>query len=160
MTEISKLVRSFGHAFQGVFGAIASERNLRIHLTALVFVILFGIMAHLSAAHWCIVILCCMIVISLELVNTALESLCDRVTTDFDPRIRTAKNAAAGAVLVSAAGSVVIAMLLLFGDTDYSSAIGSSLRQSLWPRILLPAAVLAGILFVFLPSYIQNKNRK
>ena len=74
MREMVKLLYSFGYALRGVGHGIATQRNLRIHITAVIVVITFNFMAQMSAEHWCIEILCCMIVISLELVNTSVES--------------------------------------------------------------------------------------
>ena len=160
MIELISLFRSFGHAISGFFSAVVTERNLRIHLTALVLVVLFGNYAQLSSVHWCLVVLCCMAVISLELINTSLEYLCDCVTTEFNPKIRLAKDISAGAVLISALGSVVIALLLLIGDNRYLDNISAALLQNPSRLAILSVTILAGILFVFLPSWFQKHNRK
>ena len=112
MAPLGKLFRGFVFAFQGIGRSVITQQNLRIHLVAAVVVGFFGVLARLSAIHWCVVCLCCMLVISLELINTGLEALCDRVEPKQDERIRTAKDSAAGAVLVAAAGSLLIAGLI------------------------------------------------
>jgi len=53
-----------------------------------------------------------MLVLMLELVNTALEYLCDIVTTDFHPIVKIVKDIAAAAVLISAAGSVITGLII------------------------------------------------
>ena len=160
MDEVIALIRSFGHALRGICRGVATQRNLRIHFTALAVVIFAGNIAKLSTGHWCLVILCCMAVISLELINTSLEALCDRVTEDFDPKIKLAKDAAAGAVLISAAGAAAIALLLLFGENHYIDNIADTLRQRPWAFAVLAIIVLAGLLFVFLPTWFQKRKRK
>jgi diacylglycerol kinase (ATP) len=49
-----------------------------------------------------------------EALNTALELLADVASPEFHPLVEKAKDVAAGAVLISAIGSVIIG-LLVFG---------------------------------------------
>ena len=102
MDEGKKLLRSFGYAFRGIGWAIRTQRNMRIHLVGAVYVLLFGWIMRIAPAHLCLELLCCMAVISLEMVNSALEQICDGITKERKPWIRDAKDAAAGAVLTSA----------------------------------------------------------
>lgn len=160
MAPMRKLLRGFVFAFQGIGRSVITQQNLRIHLVAAVVVGFFGVLARLSAIHWCIVCLCCMLVISLELINTGLEALCDRVEPKQDERIRTAKDSAAGAVLVAAAGSLLIAGLILFGDPPYYRNIAETLQTHPWICRCIPLGILAAILFVFLPTELQLRKRK
>lgn len=161
MNEVLRLLRSFGYALRGVGYGIWTQRNLRIHLVALAVVIGFNRIAGLSVTHWCIEILCCMLVLSLELVNTALEAACDRISTKHHALIGHAKDAAAGAVLVSAAGAVVIAVLLFFrGDESYRSNTAAWLQGTPWGNFALLAGVVMGLLFVFLPCFWQKQKKK
>lgn len=162
MEQLKDFFLGFYHAGVGILESVKAERNLRVHLFALLTVGIAGGVMELSLTHWCIVILCCMVVISLELVNTALERLGDRVSTEIHPLIRQAKDAAAGAVLVSALGSIVIAGLLLYGGENARGAYYlrfAELWQHDWMKILLPCYILLGAVFVFLPSHLQKKHR-
>lgn len=160
MNELRHLILSFGYALRGIGYGIRSQRNLRIHLVALVTVIAFNAMAGLSITHWCIELLCCMLVISLELVNTALEAACDRISTERHPLLGHAKDAAAGAVLVSAVGSAVIAVLIFFYGGPYFSHVTRILRQQAWVKYALLAGAMTGLLFIFLPSILQQQKKK
>ncbi len=160
MKELHRLLCSFCYAFRGIGYGIRSQRNLRIHLVALVTVIVFNAMAGLSVTHWCIELLCCMLVISLELVNTALEAACDRVSTERNPLLGHAKDAAAGAVLVSAFGSVAIALLIFFYGGPYYSHVTQILQRETWVKYALLASVLAELAFIFLPSMLQQQKKK
>ncbi len=106
------LLRSFGHALAGIAWALSSQRNLRIHAVATVAVVVMGMVANIAAWEWCAVLFCVALVWGTELLNSALEVLCDRVTTQEDPHIRRAKDAAAGAVLICAIISVVVAAIV------------------------------------------------
>lgn len=98
----SPLYKSFGYAFEGIERTIHEERNIKIHLTVVVLVILFGILLSISEIEWLICFLLFGLVISLELVNTAVEAVVDLVTEERKPLAKKAKDAAAGAVLFSA----------------------------------------------------------
>ena len=160
MNEPKKLLRGFGYGAKGILYGIRTQRNLRIHLCALVTVIWFDGMAGFSLEHWCLELLCCMAVISLELMNTALEALCDRVSPARHPLIGHAKDAAAGGVLVSAVGSAGIGTaLFLRGDPNYL------LRTRQWlactgVQVGLGCFFVLAALFVFLPCYLQKNDKK
>ena len=109
---LTSLLRSFRYAFCGIAWALRTQRNLRIHAVATAAVVTLGFVQNLQAWEWCAVLGCAALVLAAELMNSALEVLCDRVTTEPDERIRHAKDAAAGAVLVCAIFSVVVAAIV------------------------------------------------
>lgn len=106
----SPLYKSFGYAFQGIVHTVRDERNIKIHLFATVMVILFGAFLHISRIEWLICLLLFGLIISLELVNTAIEACVDLVTEEKRPLAKKAKDAAAGAVLFSAIMAAIIGL--------------------------------------------------
>ena len=105
-------LRGFTHAFRGIWIALKSQRNLRIHAVATVFGGGLGLGLKIDPWEWCVVILSCGLVWMAELVNTSIEWLADRVTMERDESIRNIKDTAAGAVLAAsmtaaAAGALV-----------------------------------------------------
>lgn len=106
------LYKSFGYAFKGIGRTIRDERNIKIHLLATVLVVAFGFFLHISIAEWMICLILFGLVISLELVNTAIEATVDLVTEERKPLAGKAKDAAAGAVLVSAIMAAVIGCII------------------------------------------------
>jgi diacylglycerol kinase (ATP) len=110
---LKALLRSFRCAFAGIGWALRTQRNLRIHAAATVVAIALGFVQNISAWKWCAVLLCVALVWAAELLNSALEILCDRITREQDEHIRLAKDAAAGAVLVCAIIRVVAALVFL-----------------------------------------------
>lgn len=106
------LARSFAHAFDGIFSTIREERNIKIHLCFVILVVFFGTLLRISPTEWLIVLTLFGLVISLELVNTAIEATVDLVTEERRPLAKKAKDAAAGAVLVSAIASAIIGLLI------------------------------------------------
>lgn len=103
-----RLLLSFLHAFRGIFDGIRNEPNMMIHYSAVVLVIVFGITLKLTATEWSICLILCGLVISLELVNTAIEAVVDLVTGEYQELARLAKDTAAGAVLVAAIVAAVV----------------------------------------------------
>lgn len=106
--EINPLLKSFQYAFAGIITGLKTERNMMIHYSALGLVVVFGITLKLSVTEWCICLILCALVISLELVNTAVEAVVDLVTKEHRRRARIAKDTAAGAVLIAAMTAAVI----------------------------------------------------
>jgi len=157
MQELKKLGMGFVHAIRGLGYAIATQRNMRIHLVAVCVVVIIGIIAHLSPVHWCLAMLCCGLVIALELVNTALEEICNRITEQEDVLIRHAKDASAGAVLIAAIGSVIVAVMILRSDPIYLAYISSVISSGIRPKVGLVIDAVAAVLFIFVPSYGNRK---
>ena len=106
------LTKSFGYAFDGIWIGIRNERNMKIHCIAAIFVTLAGTLFHITAVQWCICLLLFALVISLELVNTAVEAAVDLVTEEKKPLAKIAKDTAAGAVLFAAIVSVIIGCII------------------------------------------------
>ncbi|NPA90732.1 MAG: diacylglycerol kinase family protein [Chloroflexi bacterium] len=106
--------QSVGFAWRGIVHTVRTQRNPRIHVMALVLVLLAGLVCGLTPQEWALVLLVSGFVLSAELFNSALEELADRVEPDFDPHIMRAKDAAAGGVLVAAITAVGVG-LMVFG---------------------------------------------
>ena len=106
------LYKSFGYAFEGIFTCIRNERNMKIHCTAAVLVVIAGLILGLSVTEWCICLGLFGLVRALELVNTAVESVVDLVTEERKPLAKVAKDTAAGAVLIAAIMAAVIGLII------------------------------------------------
>ncbi len=104
------LDRSFGYAFEGIWNTVKSERNMQIHLGFTVCVIIAGFIFRISKIEWLLCLVLFGQVMSLELVNTALEAAVDVATDEWKPLAKKAKDAAAGAVLVSAIIAALIGL--------------------------------------------------
>ena len=107
-----KRKNAFLNAANGIGLCIKQEVNFRIQLIAAVTAILLGFFFNISTTEWLFITGCCMLVLSLELLNTALENVCDMVSKDFHPLIKIVKDTAAGAVFLSAAGSAVMGAVI------------------------------------------------
>jgi diacylglycerol kinase len=100
------------HALNGIIWFFIAERNGKIQAIVMLLSLLLSFIFKISVTEWCLVLLCNAIVISLEVVNTAIEQLCNEVYPGYNENIKFIKDASAGAVLISSVFSIVIAALI------------------------------------------------
>jgi diacylglycerol kinase len=107
-----RVTDSFVNAFHGLRDCILHEKNFRIqYITALV-ILIAGIFFRLSPTEWMIIFICFAMVLGFEIINSAIEKLCDLVCPDFNLTIKKVKDMAASAVLFSAIISFIIGCII------------------------------------------------
>lgn len=106
--------KSFMHALSGIGYAIRYEHNMIIIILAALVVVISGIYFHISLIEWLFCFLAVGLVSAVELINSAIEAICDLVTTENHPLIRIAKDTAAGAslILCTVAGCIGLVIFL------------------------------------------------
>ena len=92
---------------------LATQRNAWVHAFATIAVTIVGFYFGLTKSEWCWIILAIITVWTAEALNTAIEFLTDVASPEFHPLAGKAKDVAAGAVLISAIGSVIIGIIIL-----------------------------------------------
>lgn len=110
---LSGRLQSVRNALHGIGLMLESQHNAWLHAFATACVLIAGGLFRLSDPEWCRIILAIVAVWTAEGLNTALEFLADAATPDYHPLVKNAKDVAAGGVLISAIGSVVIGLLVL-----------------------------------------------
>ena len=110
--EYKKLINSFKYAIEGIISSFKTERNMKIHVLAMIVVIALGLFFKLNKGEWCFIIIAIASVISAELFNTAIETVVDMVSPERNPKAKLAKDIAAGAVLVVAIGAAIIGFII------------------------------------------------
>ncbi len=111
-SEWSKFVAGFGYAFSGLWYALRTQINIRVHLSIAILAILLGVVLRISAIEFAMVFVAIAGVIIAEMFNTVFELCIDLASPEYHPLARTAKDVAAGAVLLSAMLSVVIGLFV------------------------------------------------
>jgi diacylglycerol kinase len=109
---MKKFFNAVVFALQGIKQFISRDRNGKIQIVMGVTAIILGFTVSLSSFQWLLVLFCIGLVISLEMINSAIERYCDLVTTDFHPGIKVIKDVAAGAVLVASIMSLIIGLII------------------------------------------------
>lgn len=110
--SIRARLKSFQFAIKGLQSMILEEHNARIHLVAAIVVIIAGVLFQVTKEEWLWLSLAITLVFITEMINTAVESMCDEITEEISPNIKKAKDVAAGAVLVVALFAVVVAVIV------------------------------------------------
>jgi len=131
MRENRSLIQSFNDAIAGIIYVLRTQRNMRIHFTLAVFVLLISVLLGVTRMELIIILFAIALVIVAELLNTAIESAIDVVTTAFDPLARLAKDVAAAGVLVASFNAILVGYLIFFNKINpFSLQILETLRKS------------------------------
>ena len=109
---LKKRVAAFSYAFKGIWYLFSHEPHAIIHLCIAAGVVAAGFLFRINSMEWCAICLCIGSVFMAEGFNTALEKLADKITKEEDPLIGTAKDVAAGAVLLMAIATVVVGCVI------------------------------------------------
>lgn len=124
MEHYKKLFMSFVYAFKGIFRTIVNERNLRIHITCVVYMVSILLLTDwfiLSRTDWAVLMLACGSVIGGEIVNTAIENAVNLASKEYTEYGKVAKDAAAGAVLISAIFAVIVGIIIMYQPAAFKA---------------------------------------
>ena len=105
---MKRVLKSFVFAFNGLKDCILHEKNFQVQFVISIFVIAAGIFFSITKAEWLVILICFSVVLSLEIINSAIEKLCDLVCPEFNLTIKKVKDMSASAVLFSAIISFII----------------------------------------------------
>lgn len=107
-----RLLQSFKYAIEGIAYGFRTQKNMRIHTLALVLLVIAMIRISMELEDVCLILFAAMVVMVSEMINTAIEKTIDLYTENIHPLAKTAKDVAAGAVLLSALFAVTIGCLI------------------------------------------------
>lgn len=151
MDNYKKLFRSFFYAFRGIIRTVKTERNLRIHITCLIY--MFTILGFtdwftLSRTDWAILVLTSGTVIASEIVNTAIENAVNLASEEYSKFGEISKDAAAGAVLISAVFAVITGIVILLQPEAFKEMYLYFTDNPLM-LILFISSIIPATLFIF-----------
>jgi diacylglycerol kinase len=112
MTFFKKRISAFYAAFNGLFNALKNETHVKIHFVASLIVLIAGFYFQLSKNDWLWIILCCALVIAAELINSAIENICDLIDKNYNQKIKYIKDVSAASVLVLSFFSIIVAFMV------------------------------------------------
>ena len=142
---------SFVYAFRGIFRTIANERNLRIHLTCITYMVSILLLTDwftLSRTDWAILMLASSSVIAGEIVNTAVENAVNLASEEYTEYGKIAKDAAAGAVLISAIFAVIVGLIIMFQPEAFKAMYQYFIANPLM-FVLVVLSLIPATLFIF-----------
>ncbi len=118
-------LKSFRHAFAGLFTLLRTQHNAWLHAFATALVIIVAAVLQVRGEDWRWLIIAILLVWVSETLNTAIEYICDVVSPQHNEAVKHAKDISAGAVLLCAVGAVLIGLITLW---PYMVAMYESLR--------------------------------
>jgi len=100
------------YALKGIKHVFTTEANMKIHLVFTALVIICGFIFNISTTEWLVCLVCFGMVISMEMMNTALEKWVDFVSPEYHEAAGHAKDIAAGAVLLAALAAAIAGLII------------------------------------------------
>ena len=103
---------SFQNAFAGILWAVRTQPNFRVHLVCSFIALSLGLYFHITTVEMTIIVFTILLGLAGEMINTAIESVTDLVTTEWREQAKIAKDVSAGMMLLIATGAVVVAVFI------------------------------------------------
>jgi diacylglycerol kinase (ATP) len=149
---LRKWADSANNAIEGILFAARSERHLRYHFYAAIMVLLLSYLLELPRFEFLIILIAVILVMLAEMINTAVEYLVDMVSPAYHEKARIAKDVAAGAVLITAVGSVIVGYIILFPHLEKAFESGMRIASRTPPEIALISVVMVTMAVVMLKA--------
>ena len=146
-------------AGRGVWFCIRHERNFRVHMAVAAYVLLLAPYFSLSRGEWAALLAVVALVLAAEAVNTAVEQVVNLASPRRRTRARVAKDVAAGAVLLCAAGALA-AGLFLFLRPEAFAAMQADFLRCPWKPALLAASLPLAVWFVICGRRTRRRPKK
>lgn len=146
-------------AGRGVWFCIRHERNFRVHMAVAAYVLLLAPYFSLSRGEWAALLAVVALVLAAEAVNTAVEQVVNLASPRRRTRARVAKDVAAGAVLLCAAGALT-AGLFLFLRPEAFAAMQADFLRCPWKPALLAASLPLAVWFVICGGRTRRRPKK
>lgn len=109
---MQRFFKGFKFAANGLRYTIKTQLNFKIQLFAVLMVVAAGFFFHISLLEWIAIVVCIGAVLAAELMNTAIETLVDLVSPEFNPKAGIVKDIAASSVLVMALMALTVALII------------------------------------------------
>ena len=151
-SRLRSVCGSFKAAFAGMRYCVRNERNMRIHLTIALGVVLLSVFYDFPPADWGLLLLLFGTVISAEMFNTAIERVVDLLSPSYNNLAKLAKDIAAGAVLVCAIAAVGVGALLFSSPAGLKNLLGFLTAHPLIAVLEVAAYCCLAAGFIFLPE--------
>ena len=99
-------------AFSGIYEFLQQDQNAKIHIVIAILTCICGFYFELTKIEWLLVTICIGMVIASEMINAAVEKLCDLVQPEFDLRVKSIKDISAGAVLIVSMAAAILGLTI------------------------------------------------
>jgi len=150
---LRKWLKSANFAIEGILHGAKTQRHLRYHFFSTAFVLFLSFLLGVTRMEFVAISLAVMLVITAEMLNSAIEVVVDILSPEYSEKARVAKDIAAGAVLISAFGAAVLGYIILFPYLKMLFMNGFSIARHSKEEIALIAVILVMILVIIIKSH-------
>lgn len=132
--------------------AARTERHFQYHLVAAIVILILSYVLGIARDDFLVVAVIVILVLLAEMLNTAIEHLVDLVSPQYHERARSAKDIAAGAVLVTAFGAAVLGYIILYPYMADAFKTGLRVARHTHAEIALLSVVTVVIMVIILKA--------
>ncbi len=150
---LRKWLKSTNFAIEGILHGAKTQRHLRYHFFSTAFVLFLSFLLGVTRMEFVAISLAVMLVITAEMLNSAVEVVVDILSPEYSEKARVAKDIAAGAVLISAFGAAVLGYIIIFPYLKMLFVNGFSIARHSKEEIALIAVILVMILVIITKSH-------
>ena len=150
---LRKWLKSTNFAIEGILQGAKTQRHLRYHFFTAAFILVLSYVLGITRMEFIMISLAVILVISAEMLNSAVEAVVDILSPQYSEKARTAKDIAAGAVLITAFGAAVLGYIILFPYLKSFFTEGFIIARHSGEEIALMAFILVMILVVITKSH-------
>jgi len=108
------ILKRLGYAFSGIIASLRSEKSFRTQLAGFTFVVIVLFVTKPAPLWWALLLLTSGCVLTVELINTAVEKLIDHLHPNQHSTMKIVKDTMAGAVLVASITAILVFLTFLW----------------------------------------------
>lgn len=150
---LRKWIQSTNHAIEGILHAAKTQRHMRYHFYTAILILITSFSIGISWSEVVVIITLSILVLSVEMLNSALETITDILFREYDERAKRIKDMAAGAVLITATGAAVIGFIILFEPVKNFFYTGLNIAKHAESDVAVAALIVVLILVVLTKSF-------
>ena len=150
---LRKWIESANYAINGILHAAKTQRHMRYHLYAVILVLILSFLLGVKRSDFILLVALSILVISTEMINTALEEVVNILFREYDRRAKTIKDVAAGAVLITAMGAAVVGYSILYGPLKDLFMGGLEIVKSVEESIAILSLIIVLVLVVITKAF-------
>jgi diacylglycerol kinase (ATP) len=126
---LRKLIKSTNYAIEGILHAVKTQRHIRYHFFTAIFILILSLILGIKQGEFVAICIVAMIVLCVEMLNTAIEATVDILFQEYDERAKIIKDISAGAVLTAAIGAAIIGYIIFLPYMKSSFEGGLSIAK-------------------------------
>ncbi len=150
---LRKWVESANYAIEGILHAVKTQRHMRYHFFAAVLILLLSLILGINQSEFIAITIVAVLVLSVEMFNTAIEATVDAVFKEYDNRAKIIKDIAAGSVLTTAIGAAVVGYIIFSPYLEKIFYAGLAIAKHSGEDIAIIALVVVLILVIITKAF-------